>query len=118
MDRRSFVGVTVMGGAGSLGASVAHAGGASADKAVVQKALYGMLSVQRRAWEQGVASQALLELGEDDLVVLMADEAVLRQLPDGRLAAGVASIAIDLSPGPAKLTKFSAAPVGLSPGPD
>jgi unsaturated rhamnogalacturonyl hydrolase len=92
MDRRSFVGVTVMGGAGSLGASTAaQARGKAAERPVVQKALFGMLSVQRRAWEQGVASQALLELGEDDLVVLMAEEAVLRQLPDGRLAAGVAS---------------------------
>ena len=91
MDRRSFVGVTVMGGAGSLGQSVAHAAAATKERSVVQKALFGMLSVQRRAWEQGVASQALLEQGEEDLVVLMAEEAVLRQLPDGRLAAGVAS---------------------------
>jgi unsaturated rhamnogalacturonyl hydrolase len=91
MDRRSFVGVTVMGGAGSLGASAAQARGKVAGGPVVQKALLGMLAVQRRAWEQGVASQALLELGEEDLVVLMADEAVLRQLPDGRLGAGVAS---------------------------
>lgn len=45
-----------------------------------------MLSMQRYAWEQGVAAQALLELGEADLVILMAKDAVLRQLPDGRLA--------------------------------
>jgi rhamnogalacturonyl hydrolase YesR len=42
--------------------------------------------MQRHSWEQGVAAQAFLELGERDLVVLMAREAVLRQHPDGRLA--------------------------------
>jgi hypothetical protein len=44
-----------------------------------------MLTMQRQAWEQGVASQALLELGEKELVLMMAREAVLRQWPDGRL---------------------------------
>jgi hypothetical protein len=60
MDRRSFVGVAVLGGAGSLGPGVGPAEGATLDRSVVQKVLFGMLSVQRRAWEQGVASQALL----------------------------------------------------------
>ena len=41
--------------------------------------------MRRHAWEQGVAAQAFLESGETDLVVVMAREAVLRQLPDGRL---------------------------------
>ncbi|HVO74959.1 MAG TPA: glycoside hydrolase family 88 protein [Ignavibacteriaceae bacterium] len=45
-----------------------------------------MLSMQRAAWEQGVAMQAMLELGEEELVILMAKDAVLRQAPDGRLA--------------------------------
>jgi len=49
---------------------------------LVARALLGM---QRHAWEQGVAAQAFLESGETDLVVVMAREAVLRQLPDGRL---------------------------------
>lgn len=49
-----------------------------------------MLSLQRASWEQGVAAQALLEMGEIDLATLLAREAVLRQLPDGRLA-GLAS---------------------------
>jgi rhamnogalacturonyl hydrolase YesR len=44
-----------------------------------------MLGMQRRAWEQGVASQALLELGEKDLMVLLAKDAVVNQLKDGRL---------------------------------
>lgn len=42
--------------------------------------------MQRATWEQGVAMQALLELGETELVILMAKDAVLRQSSDGRLA--------------------------------
>lgn len=45
-----------------------------------------LLAMQRHSWEQGVAAQAFLESGDDDVVVVMAYEAVLRQLPDGRLA--------------------------------
>ncbi len=45
-----------------------------------------MLSMQRDAWEQGVAAQALWEMGETGLAVLMAKEAVVRQIEDGRLA--------------------------------
>ena len=44
-----------------------------------------MLAMQRRAWEQGVASQALLELGETELVILLAKDAVVNQKKDGRL---------------------------------
>ena len=50
--------------------------------ASVARALLGM---QRHAWEQGVAAQAFLELGDHDLVVVMAREAVLRGTADGRL---------------------------------
>ncbi len=51
----------------------------------IRKVINAMLSMQRRAWEQGVASQALLELGETDLVILMASDAVVNQKKDGRL---------------------------------
>ncbi len=50
--------------------------------AQVQRA---MLAMQRRAWEQGTAAQALLELGETAWVVLLAKDAVVNQLKDGRL---------------------------------
>jgi unsaturated rhamnogalacturonyl hydrolase len=53
---------------------------------MVEKVKLAMLSMQRNAWEQGVAAQALLELDEQRLVVLLAREAVLRQHKDGRLA--------------------------------
>lgn len=55
------------------------------DKRMIDKVKLALLSIQRAAWEQGTAAQAFLELGETDLVVLMAREAVLRQRPDGRL---------------------------------
>jgi unsaturated rhamnogalacturonyl hydrolase len=45
-----------------------------------------MLSMQRASWEQGVASQAFLESGDENMVILMAKESVLRQAGDGRLA--------------------------------
>jgi len=52
---------------------------------IVDKVKMAMLSMQRHAWEQGVAMQALLEWGDRDMVVMMAREAVLRIWPDGRL---------------------------------
>ena len=52
----------------------------------IEKVKLAMLSMQRYAWEQGVAAQAMLEQGEKELVILMAKDAVLRQWPDGRLA--------------------------------
>lgn len=51
----------------------------------IHKVMHAMLAMQRRAWEQGVAAQALLELGEFDWVVLLAKDAVVNQLKDGRL---------------------------------
>jgi len=47
--------------------------------------MHAMLAMQRRAWEQGVAAQALLEMGETEYVVLLAKDAVVNQLKDGRL---------------------------------
>ncbi|UCE08881.1 MAG: glycoside hydrolase family 88 protein [bacterium] len=52
---------------------------------MIQKVTKAMLAMQRRAWEQGVASQALLELGETELVILFAKDAVVNQMKDGRL---------------------------------
>ena len=55
------------------------------DQILVDKVKMALLAMQRRAWEQGVAAQALLELGEADLAVLLAKDAVVNQLKDGRL---------------------------------
>ena len=53
---------------------------------MIERVKRAMLAMQRASWEQGVAAQALLELGETDLVVLMAKEAIVRQDNQGRLA--------------------------------
>ncbi len=45
-----------------------------------------MRSMQRTSWEQGVAAQARLELGDREFVVLMAKESVLHQDANGRLS--------------------------------
>jgi rhamnogalacturonyl hydrolase YesR len=91
--RRAFLRRTLLsGGALSLaGAARSGAGAAAADTGtdpdavLVHKAKTAMLSMQRRAWEQGVAAQALLESGERDLVVLFAKDAIVNQAKDGRL---------------------------------
>ena len=56
------------------------------NKNTIEKVKRAMLSMQRAVWEQGVAMQAMLELGETELVILMAKDAVVRQSRDGRLA--------------------------------
>lgn len=45
-----------------------------------------LLSMQRHSWEQGVAMQAFYELGQMDVVIALAREAVYRAMPDGRAA--------------------------------
>lgn len=57
----------------------------SEESELIDRVKTAMLTMQRQAWEQGVAAQALLELGDDRLVIMMAREAVLRQWDDGRL---------------------------------
>jgi rhamnogalacturonyl hydrolase YesR len=51
-----------------------------------KKVLQAMLCMQRWPWEQGTASQALLECGEEDLAILFAKDALVNQYKDGRLA--------------------------------
>lgn len=51
----------------------------------VGRVLAALLAMQRQSWEQGVAGHALLDLGRDQQAMLLADAAVTRQHPDGRL---------------------------------
>lgn len=51
----------------------------------VEKVKMAMLAMQREAWEQGTAMQALLEWGDRDMVIRMAHGAMLRAYEDGRL---------------------------------
>jgi len=71
---------------GALNGRAAPSGVGESPEAKAEKVKMAMLSMQRATWEQGVAMQACLEFGETDLVILMAQDAVLRQSKDGRLA--------------------------------
>ncbi|MBQ8094731.1 MAG: glycoside hydrolase family 88 protein [Clostridia bacterium] len=50
----------------------------------INPVLSALLCSQRHAWEQGIAMEAIRAIGRDDLLYLMAKDAVLRQQPDGR----------------------------------
>ena len=52
----------------------------------VQKAARALLAMQRHSWEQGVAMQAFLEIGDMEAVTAMAFESINRSLEDGRAA--------------------------------
>jgi rhamnogalacturonyl hydrolase YesR len=89
MFRREFLKLAPAGGALAMGdGREGKSAGArkKADENTPLKVRQAMLCMQRDAWEQGVAAQAMLETGERDLVILMAKEAALRQDADGRLA--------------------------------
>jgi unsaturated rhamnogalacturonyl hydrolase len=53
---------------------------------LIARAKMALLAMQRYAWEQGVAAQAFLEMGDQELTILMAKEAAHRQVEDGQLA--------------------------------
>jgi len=52
---------------------------------MLEKVKSALLAMARYSWEQGVAAQAFLEAGDDDIVVRLCYDAVNRQSPDGRL---------------------------------
>lgn len=56
------------------------------DDNTLMKVKQAMLTMQRASWEHGVAAQSFLELGHDEMVCLMAKEAILRQTDEGRLS--------------------------------
>jgi rhamnogalacturonyl hydrolase YesR len=91
MRRRSFFEKALTAGAVAAPATMALPDArASVDRPngdeIVERVRSAMLTMQRASWEQGVAAQALLERGDEDLASLMAREAVLRQAEDGRLS--------------------------------
>lgn len=49
-----------------------------------EKVIKALLSFQRRCWEHGEAMQALYEIGAMDELVIMAKQAIVMSLPDGR----------------------------------
>ena len=86
MQRREFLASVPAAGAAAFSGSLPSFDGGPKPDPLIDRVKLAMLSMQRAVWEQGVAMQAMLELGESDLVILMAKEAVLRQSQDGRLA--------------------------------
>ena len=52
----------------------------------LERVKLALLSMQRYPWEQGVAAQAFLELGDLDTAIRLAQAAVQRQGADGRVA--------------------------------
>lgn len=92
MQRRQALKDLVAGGAaagafGVLGQGRLPAGGPaeSGSATLVDKVKASMLAMQREAWEQGVAMQALLEWGDREAVLRLAHGALLRTYEDGRL---------------------------------
>jgi unsaturated rhamnogalacturonyl hydrolase len=93
MKRRSFISGTIASGTILLPASgIFLTGNTTSEKEPVspegeriKKVITAMLSMQRATWEQGVAAQAFLELGDDKMVYLLAKDAAIRQGRDGRL---------------------------------
>jgi len=53
---------------------------------MIERVSQALLTMQRYSWEQGVAAQAFLELGETNTAIMLARDAVQRQDRDGRLA--------------------------------
>lgn len=72
-------------GADVLNAPAGPAEPGAGPAALVEKVKGSMLAMQREAWEQGTAMQALLEWGDRDGVIRMAHGAMLRVYEDGRL---------------------------------
>lgn len=52
---------------------------------LIDKAVQAMLCMQRAAWEQGTASQAFIAIGRNDMAILFAKDALVRQTAEGRL---------------------------------
>jgi rhamnogalacturonyl hydrolase YesR len=60
---------------------------------LVGKAMWAMLGFQRASWEQGVAGQALLEAGELDAAIALAEASLVHVSKDGVVAASGGSSA-------------------------
>jgi len=97
MNRRYF-----LGGTASLGASRAFAQAARGTAAPtseterrIQRATAAAMAMQRRDWEQGILSQALLEADNREGVILLTKAAIVQRTPDGRLGVVVSGGATD-----------------------
>jgi unsaturated rhamnogalacturonyl hydrolase len=86
MNRRQAIkDLAAAGTVAALAAGPARAAAGNGDPSAVDKVKAAMLAMQREAWEQGVAMQALLEWGDREAVLRLAHGALLRAYEDGRL---------------------------------
>ena len=88
INRRHFIRNTSLAFSGVMLGSYNLSGDSPAKKQSVNpvagKAKNAMLAMQRAAWEQGVAIQAMIECADYEMLRLLVNEALLRQTSDGR----------------------------------
>ena len=88
INRRHFIRNTSLAFSGIMLGNCNLSGASPAKKqkadAVAEKARNAMFTMQRAAWEQGVAIQAMIECADYDMLRLLVHEALVRQTPDGR----------------------------------
>ena len=110
MNRRSFLQAAAVLAAPATGireviAQKAHiAAQPEADRRIA-KATAAAMAMERRDWEQGIFSQAMLEAGERDTVILLTKAAIVQRVPDGRLAVVISGSPTDPSMGGAAYSK-------------
>ena len=88
INRRHFIRNTSLAFSGVMLGSCNLSGGSPAKmkntNSIVEKARNAMFAMQRAAWEQGVAIQAMIEWADHNMLRLLVDAALVRQTPDGR----------------------------------
>jgi len=88
INRRRFIQQTSLAFSGMMLGSCHLSGKSSTSEpqtnSVVEKARNAMLAMQRASWEQGTAIQAMLECADYNMLRLMVNEALVRQMADGR----------------------------------
>ena len=88
INRRHFIRNTSLAFSGVMLGSCNVSGNSTAKiqsaNPIAEKAKNAMLTMQRAAWEQGVAIQAMIECADYDTLRLLVNEALVRQTPDGR----------------------------------
>jgi rhamnogalacturonyl hydrolase YesR len=89
MNRRELFRSTAILGAGL---ALPHSAASAASEKIpgaqprIKLAAAAGLATQRYDWEQGVLAHAFLEAGDDENIILLTKAAIVRRVPDGRLA--------------------------------
>jgi rhamnogalacturonyl hydrolase YesR len=61
----------------------------------IEKATAAAMAMQRRDWEQGILTQAMLEAGDRERAILLTKAAIVQRTPDGRLGVVVSGSPTD-----------------------